>query len=477
MTSRVRGRTSALRWALRHPQSVAKCPRDRWSSSGTGRLVDPAEPGRPEWLARSGLLLGAPGLHRGRKRVRPAPTRQPVAERWDASGWHVQSTPNPSGSAGRQSPRRLVPVEADLHRRWSGRSPYRRPGARASRPSSSAGSAASTRGASRPRPSPPARTEASFAGLPSRGRDLVPGRTGVFRRRIVWHPEQPEPPSPWPSAESVRAGRSCPPRTGSHIRAFRVRYSTQHSTPSAVRDGWHVTPSATGNCRPVANRTIDERFDGARLASPQLIPIGEQSDQRTFPVQVDSSAWPSATAPPTGPRAPLGPRGGRPDRGLEAGATSVISPGLLRHCVFFFPPPPPPPPPTHIAEHWNGTSWRIVTTPNPPGATFSSLNGVSCPRPNVCFAVGSSDSGPLVELWNGTRCHPIEPGHRQRQARRRQCSGAPGLHRGREPRRLRDRRSRRHARGTLGRHRLARPVHSKPHRVPVRRLTAPSRVR
>jgi hypothetical protein len=56
-----------------------------------------------------------------------------------------------------------------------------------------------------------------------------------------------------------------------------------------------------------------------------------------------------------------------------------------------------------LAEHWNGASWRIVPTPNPPGATFSSLNGVSCPLPNVCFAVGSSDSGPLVELWNGTR--------------------------------------------------------------------------
>ena len=55
-----------------------------------------------------------------------------------------------------------------------------------------------------------------------------------------------------------------------------------------------------------------------------------------------------------------------------------------------------------VAEHWNGTSWQIVTTPNPPGSTFNSLNGVSCPRPNVCFAVGSSDSRPLIELWDGT---------------------------------------------------------------------------
>ena len=52
-----------------------------------------------------------------------------------------------------------------------------------------------------------------------------------------------------------------------------------------------------------------------------------------------------------------------------------------------------------VAERWDGASWQIVPTPNPPGSTFTSLNGVSCPRANVCFAVGT---GGLVELWNGT---------------------------------------------------------------------------
>ena len=50
-----------------------------------------------------------------------------------------------------------------------------------------------------------------------------------------------------------------------------------------------------------------------------------------------------------------------------------------------------------------------MPTPNPPGATFSSLNGVSCPRPSICFAVGdygtdpnSPFARPLIELWDGT---------------------------------------------------------------------------
>jgi hypothetical protein len=64
---------------------------------------------------------------------------------------------------------------------------------------------------------------------------------------------------------------------------------------------------------------------------------------------------------------------------------------------------------TTVAEHWDGTSWQIVPTPNPPGATFSSLNDVSCPRPRICFAVGdyganpnSPFASPLIERWDGT---------------------------------------------------------------------------
>lgn len=66
-----------------------------------------------------------------------------------------------------------------------------------------------------------------------------------------------------------------------------------------------------------------------------------------------------------------------------------------------------------VAESWNGASWQIVPTPNPPGATFSSLRGISCPRPRICFAVGFERTDtlpppfpggiprPLIELWDG----------------------------------------------------------------------------
>jgi hypothetical protein len=66
-----------------------------------------------------------------------------------------------------------------------------------------------------------------------------------------------------------------------------------------------------------------------------------------------------------------------------------------------------------VAEHWNGVSWSIEPTPNAAGATSSALNGVSCPSPGECMAVGFSTDGAgnnatLAERWNGVRWS-IEP--------------------------------------------------------------------
>ena len=61
-----------------------------------------------------------------------------------------------------------------------------------------------------------------------------------------------------------------------------------------------------------------------------------------------------------------------------------------------------------LAEGWNGTTWAPQTIPNPTGATFSFLYGVACPSSTDCEAVGeayTSSSGQvtLAERWNGTK--------------------------------------------------------------------------
>ncbi|HYW29607.1 MAG TPA: hypothetical protein VE824_07355 [Gaiellales bacterium] len=52
-----------------------------------------------------------------------------------------------------------------------------------------------------------------------------------------------------------------------------------------------------------------------------------------------------------------------------------------------------------FAEMVNGAGWRIVPTPTGPGTSM--LVGVGCRSSSSCFAVGSTDAGPLVERWNG----------------------------------------------------------------------------
>jgi hypothetical protein len=59
-----------------------------------------------------------------------------------------------------------------------------------------------------------------------------------------------------------------------------------------------------------------------------------------------------------------------------------------------------------LAERWNGTAWAIQPTPNPRGATSSSLTAVSCTSATACTATGYHDTsnGPATraERWNGT---------------------------------------------------------------------------
>ncbi len=68
-----------------------------------------------------------------------------------------------------------------------------------------------------------------------------------------------------------------------------------------------------------------------------------------------------------------------------------------------------------LIEHWNGTQWSIVTSPNP-SANDNSLASVAALAPNDVWAVGNyrSSTGtsccvhlPLIERWDGTAWHIV----------------------------------------------------------------------
>jgi hypothetical protein len=71
-----------------------------------------------------------------------------------------------------------------------------------------------------------------------------------------------------------------------------------------------------------------------------------------------------------------------------------------------------------LAERWNGTAWAIQHIPNPRGAAYTNLVGVSCASASVCTAIGDYRTSTgidltLAERWNGTAWtiqHTLNPG-------------------------------------------------------------------
>jgi hypothetical protein len=53
-----------------------------------------------------------------------------------------------------------------------------------------------------------------------------------------------------------------------------------------------------------------------------------------------------------------------------------------------------------LIEHWNGTKWSTVASPNP--TVNDQLTGVSAVSATDAWAVGNGSSGPLILHWNGT---------------------------------------------------------------------------
>ncbi len=58
-------------------------------------------------------------------------------------------------------------------------------------------------------------------------------------------------------------------------------------------------------------------------------------------------------------------------------------------------------------EFWNGKEWKAATTPEPAGATFGALTGISCASTTSCMAVGDYKNSlgkatVLADYWNGT---------------------------------------------------------------------------
>lgn len=65
-----------------------------------------------------------------------------------------------------------------------------------------------------------------------------------------------------------------------------------------------------------------------------------------------------------------------------------------------------------LVEHWDGTQWSVVDSPNRPGSDGSILKGVSAVAADDVWAVGgrapNADDTPLIEHWDGATWSIVE---------------------------------------------------------------------
>lgn len=61
-----------------------------------------------------------------------------------------------------------------------------------------------------------------------------------------------------------------------------------------------------------------------------------------------------------------------------------------------------------LTEHWDGAKWSVITSPNEPGAQWNTLYAVSGASPNDIWAVGTYENNglpynTLIEHWDGSQ--------------------------------------------------------------------------
>jgi len=150
---------------------------------------------------------------------------------------------------------------------------------------------------------------------------------------------------------------------------------------------WSVVPSPDGG--------ILNRLNGvAQLASNDVWAVGENYNldvqaYQTLVEHWDGSAWTIVPSPNRGTRydsltsvVAVGPSD------IWAVGVSQTSGPNIRNLT--------------LTEHWDGSAWTIVPSPNRPQETSAWLLGVSAVGATDVWAVGFDHTGALAEHWNGT---------------------------------------------------------------------------
>jgi hypothetical protein len=140
-------------------------------------------------------------------------------------------------------------------------------------------------------------------------------------------------------------------------------------------------------------------FDGAScISATSCTAVGEDiskssSEPSTLAEAWNGTEWKTQSTPNVS-----GAKGSSFEKVSCASTSSCMAVGYYRNTAGTY---------FALGANWNGTEWKINTTPEPAGSLNSLLEGISCSSASACTAVGyyENSSGVIVpfgERWNGT---------------------------------------------------------------------------
>ena len=179
-------------------------------------------------------------------------------------------------------------------------------------------------------------------------------------------------------------------------------------------DAWAVGWTGTGSDSGGTSGALIEHWDGhawARVPSPGHAPgtrtvlnavaaasprnawavgsTGAGDTNRAFIVHWDGTAWQRVDAPTPVPGVSL----------LGVAATSPHNAWAVGQTAFKGACGPTC---ATVIEHWDGSAWTLVPSPNPPSVLVNVLLGVAVTSPRNAWAVGTNDyQSTLIVRWNG----------------------------------------------------------------------------
>ena len=325
-----------------------------------------------------------------------AGTEVTLAERWNGTGWTVQSTPNPSGGQNNS----LSGVSCTANTACIAVGSY----------STSAGGSAPLAEGLNPSWSvkvTPSPTGAQTSTLQAVSCAAGTGCTAVgFDRNSVGVPVTlaerwngtnwtiQSTPNPAGAKESYSYGVSCPSAAACTAVGY---YTNSAGVPMTLAEVWNgsswsvqSTPDPAGATASVLNGVSCTSSSACTAVG---IYVNSAGTIMTLAERWNGSSWTIQNIPdPTGAQKSF-------LKGLSCTTSSACTAtGYYTNSAGTS---------VTLAERWNGISWTIQSTPNPSGAQNSALNGVSCTTGSACTAAGyyTNSAGTIVTLaerWDGS---------------------------------------------------------------------------